>query len=49
MDSHKADLRAAYTGLIVGALSLLLIVVGIVKIVDAAQAGKAEAHTTTPH
>ena len=51
---HNPDMRAAYMGLIVGAVALLIIVWGIVKLTSAsfeghAAPGAAAPAATTPH
>jgi uncharacterized integral membrane protein len=47
-DSHaSSDMKAAFTGLIVGAIALLIIVVTIVKLTNATYAGEKSAVEAT--
>jgi len=46
-EKHQSDMKAAYTGLLLGALALLIVVFSIVKLVNASFSEKpAAAHTS---
>ena len=46
-DSHSSDMKAAYRGLILGAIALLVLVVTIVKLTNAKYAGEKPAAEAT--